>query len=304
MTKLTALLIGTTLALGISNAYTLALLRERASLGTECPQDSDDGRQLEQLPAVSPSKPDPSQLEQRAAVGPVESSSHASPTGMPQNDSALLAALANLRRAPPLSLEQREIMARGRFGGVVRELNLSDEQVKTLLRVLAVQDARAAETARTRVDAAGEEPRASKRRELEQAEIAAVIGWENASRFEKLKEGLPTRTELRRLRDELEDVGEPLSGSQYAALVSAAKSRPPTPPPARVPGESPEVAIERMRTWFAERDQRILDDAAAVLTPEQLQRIEERQSVSRSLSTPSSLVVSATNERAGAGSGG
>jgi hypothetical protein len=195
-----------------------------------------------------------------------------------------MAALARARSRPKLSLEQREIMSRGRFGWMIRELELPEERAETLLRVLATQEDRAAEASRTNATAAERARLASAQRELDRAEIEAVIGPDKAAKLDSLKEAQSARAELRRVRDELEDMGEPLSDSQYATLVSAMRSRPSSPPPARVAGESADDGVERLRSWFDERDRKLLDEAAAVLTPEQQQRLEERQSLTRALS--------------------
>lgn len=282
MTKLNATLAIATCLLTVSNVYTVWLLEGHETRDGVGRRREPILREQPEQKVVAQLAHDPPSVVQ--AAGRSDACSCSDSSLIARNNSALLAALARARGGPTLSLEQREILSRGRFGWMFRELELPAEQAETLLRVLATQEERAADASRTTASAAERSRLVAAQKELDQAEIQAVLGTDKAAKLERLKEAQSARAELRRVRDDLEDMGEPLSETQYAALASAARARPLSPPPARVAGEPPDDGVERLRTWFSERDRKILDDAAAVLTPEQQQRLEERQSLTRAMS--------------------
>jgi hypothetical protein len=210
--------------------------------------------------------------------------------------SAVVQAPAAQSRSRELPLDQRKIMARQRNGQLFRELGLSEQQVDALLDVLAAQDARAPSNSR-RIGGPpfgrlGPSADATSPEELQRNrdEIASAIGPEKAAQFEALKKTLPARDQLQQLRNELERAGDPVTDEQQRRLLAIMNSRETTAPPARVEGESPEESMARYREWRRESSESLRRDAASVLTPDQVKRMEESDGLRTSLQSRTSAV--------------
>jgi hypothetical protein len=173
-----------------------------------------------------------------------------------------------------LSAEQRKTMVRHRYGALLRELALSPSQRESLLNVLSEQQARSAFVPRRDSGSAQAAAAAASR---EQHEIAAAIGDEKAAAFEQLKDTMSVREELRSVRDQLEEAGEPMTAEQYRALIGAMTAlgleRPPHPGEAT----SREEAAELYRNWVTDRDEMLRESAAKTLEPAQLKMLDEGQ---------------------------
>jgi hypothetical protein len=163
-----------------------------------------------------------------------------------------------------LSLVQRERAVQHRYGALFRELGLSPEDTARARAVLSDQEERA-------VGSSDEEAAARRR---EQDALTSAIGREKAERFSQLKASLPARSELRRVRDRLEEAGEPMSGEQQRALVAVMSSLPGSSP-RPIPGESLEQGIERFRSWTSERDRAFRERASDILSEGQQRTLEE-----------------------------
>ena len=255
------------------DSETQALLAQIDSLEAERQQLRDELRHPEYMPT-----------RERTAA---DSSSAPSGTSSPR----LRAPSAAPWRAHDLPIEQRKIMVRQRNGALFRELGLNEAQIEALLDVLGQQDARSPNMA-TRVSgpAVGRfgpagEALSAEEQQRNRDEIAAVIGQDKATQFENLKKTLPARNELMWMRNELEQAGEPVSEEQQRQLLAIIGKRETQGPPARVEGESPEDSMARYRQWRRERSESLRQDAASVLTPEQVKRLEESDSLRSSMET-------------------
>jgi hypothetical protein len=112
----------------------------------------------------------------------------------------------------------------------------------------------------------------------EQAEIANVLGPERAAEFERLRSSLPARGELSLARTLLERVGEPLTDGQSKTLLEALSARESQPMPSGE-GLSMEQRKEQFQSWRRERSQQLRESATGVLTPRQLERLEESEAL-------------------------
>ena len=179
-----------------------------------------------------------------------------------------------------LTPEQRRTMVRERYGTLLyKEMSLSSAQVEALLPVLVEQD----EVKGSPRESFG--PRDTPEARAREREIAAVIGTEKAAQFAELRSTIPTRAEVRRMREDLERAGAALSDEQNAALMTAMKDLPMSQPPQPAPSATPQESMEQFRAWRAEQAKQIRDRAASVLTPPQIQRLDERDSLRAAMSS-------------------
>lgn len=188
--------------------------------------------------------------------------------------SSMLAMLGGAQPSAQLSPQQRKTMARHQYGALLQELALPPGQAERLLELLGEQQTqrRPVGVRRDRAGAAQDSEDAARR---EQAEIAAVIGEEKAAAFEQLRETLPLRSELRKVRDQLEDVGDPMTPEQHRALLATLTSGGLARPPSPGEGESMEESAQLYGDWVSDRDDLMRESAAKILSPTQLKTLEE-----------------------------
>ena len=190
-------------------------------------------------------------------------------------------ALGSGRVGPGLDLieqlgpEHQRTMQRQRYGMVFHELSLSDAEIDALLPVLASVDDQRGGLAR----GATQEPADAQRRE--QA-VASVIGAEKAARFAEAERTLPARSEVRLVAMQLEQSGAPLSEEQREGLTAKMRELEPFQPPVG-PDVPPHEAMVRFRAWRAERTKAIRALAAPLLSPRQLQYLEESDALQSAL---------------------
>lgn len=173
-----------------------------------------------------------------------------------------------------LSPEHWTTIVRERYGRVLyRELSLSDAEVDALLPVLVAQDA--GPGGPTVHFGPRDTPEARQR----ESEIAAVIGPEKAAQFVEERSNIPARIEVRSMREQLERAGAPLSDEQNAALSTVMKDLGFSKPPPPAPDATPQESVERTLAWRAARSKHVRDRVAPLLTPRQLQRWDEFESL-------------------------
>jgi hypothetical protein len=108
---------------------------------------------------------------------------------------------------PELSTKNRRFLVRLRNGRIFRDLGLSDAEAEALLDLLVAQEERAREqNPGFMLGSPDQELRARNR-----AQVEALIGRERAERLDSWQSQTLARMELRRVRDELDDLGEPLT---------------------------------------------------------------------------------------------
>jgi hypothetical protein len=191
---------------------------------------------------------------------------------------------AGLPSMPPPTFEQRKTMLRHSYGALFRELILSPLETERMLQVLSEQQARRS-------------PAESGR---EGAEIAAAIGVDKAAAFERLRGTMSARFELRSVRDQLEDAGEPMTAEQYRALMTAIRAQSPQLPTSPPRGETLEDSMELFRDWMSERNEAFRETAATILNPAQLKMLDESLALREAMQSQ----LGAALGSAPAGSGG
>lgn len=176
---------------------------------------------------------------------------------------------ASLPRLPEMTEEQRLGLTRRRYRNLCRELALSDAEVEAILPVLVQQDLLANKPF------ANEPTGTAPESQRDQSALATLLGAEKAARFTALRKLEPARSAVRMLRLRLEDSGDPLSPEQQKALLGIVASQGVDPAPQRVAGDDSQRSMERMGTWMRDREQRLREDAAPVLTATQRRLLEE-----------------------------
>jgi len=138
-----------------------------------------------------------------------------------------------------------------------RELGLSKSEIDGALRALS-----GVHLAFEGIEPKDMDPaRIARVREQAHAELIQAIGRDKASRFEALQGTLPARSQLRQIRNHLEDMGVAIDERQGAALLEALSQDAPNGAALGGPlTASSEALTQRMK---------------AILTPEQFRNFEE-----------------------------
>jgi len=138
-----------------------------------------------------------------------------------------------------------------------RELGLSKSEIDGALRALS-----GVHLAFEGIEPKDMDPaRIARVREQAHAELIQAIGRDKASRFEALQGTLPARSQLRQIRNHLEDMGVAIDERQGAALLEALSQDAPNGAAFGGPlTASSEALTQRMK---------------AILTPEQFRNFEE-----------------------------
>lgn len=181
-------------------------------------------------------------------------------------------------KPPVLSAEQRSNAIVHRNGELFRELALTQGEIDALTPVLAAQEQRQREQARAsgrmRFGMAALSPEDEQRN---RDEVAAVLGPEKAARLQTLQKSQPLRSEVRMLRDSLEQAGIPITEQQQRELMAKVTARAAEPKPTRSDGESQDDVVKRFGEQRRERAQRVREEAAAVLSPEQMKVVDQME---------------------------
>lgn len=199
---------------------------------------------------------------------------------------------------PELPREHRTTAARLRYGRLLHELGISEQDIDTLLPVLSEIDA-ASESAGSMPLAFGltglqGDPELARRR----AAVAAVVGEEKADRFERLVKAIPLRSEVGLARVQLESMGVPMTPQQQQKLLALMSERAPRTPPTMPSAVDFDQSRVAWQAWRKETNQRFLDEAATVLTPRQHKLLQESQAMNEAMMAS----VSIGSNQGGAGS--
>ncbi|HKP59546.1 MAG TPA: hypothetical protein VJV78_22640 [Polyangiales bacterium] len=179
-----------------------------------------------------------------------------------------------------LTLEQHKLRLRHSYGALFEELGLSADEVARLLAVLSSQEQRNFSRGRSSSSDTATQDR---------AELEDAIGGTKAAAFEQLRATLPARLDLRRIRDQLEEAGQPMTSEQQRMLLDILRASGPDTPPRE--------DLQRYQAWIGERDRGIRQNAAAVLSPAQLQTLDEARALRDAMQTQ----LGALRAQAGAG---
>lgn len=186
-----------------------------------------------------------------------------------------------------LSREHRKTLALRAHGETLRELNLSPEQRDALLDAIVTQEYRTAQgLADLRHD---DEPSAEEQRVVVAAQqgkykedVARAIGQEKAAQFEALERKQPAMAEVKVVRESLDAAGVPIDEAQRSRLMSIL-SRPDFQAEPDGLSLEPGGASGALPRWRRERSKRFQQEAASVLTPQQLAQLEAFQAADDAL---------------------
>lgn len=192
------------------------------------------------------------------------------------------AAVTRPRFAPiVLTHEQRMLAVRQRNGQLFREAGLSPEQIQALVPVLATQEERIMSAAQSAHGLVGRGAEGNAVDPQNHDELVRAIGEEKAAQFEGLRKTLGSRMELQRLRDELEQAGEPISEEQRQRLLARMSTRPQLSAADRN-GSSPE---DRFREIERQRSEQLRGEVSTVLSPAQLELFDQGQELHKAYSS-------------------
>ncbi|MET0387586.1 MAG: hypothetical protein ABW321_16575 [Polyangiales bacterium] len=174
-------------------------------------------------------------------------------------------------RAPAVTLtpEQQKTRLRQHYGTLFRDLALSDAEANALLDALT-QQAQRVGRASAMAPRAPDAPENAASRAQEREALEAAVGPQKAAQFEQLRGTLLARSEMRVIRDRLEEVGQPLSDGQLQKLLADSRGQV-FELPVRSPGEADYGA--RIRSATQTLRQQIEHSADAVLTHEQREQL-------------------------------
>lgn len=163
----------------------------------------------------------------------------------------------------PLNPEQKKTRLRQQYGALFRDMALNEAQASALLEVLSNQ-------ARRMEQGEHADP------ERDRRELEATIGPDKAAEFARLRTTVLARSEVRVVRDRLEDVGLPLSDEQLQKLLADSRARE-FRFPERRKGEDMATFSARIRNATRELRQQVYEDATKSLTPEQRRQLDSIQ---------------------------
>jgi hypothetical protein len=182
----------------------------------------------------------------------------------------------SVRGAPELTADS-SLRIRRRYAELFREMELSEQQIEALVPVLIAQDQPDTEAR------SGGELRSARDAERERAAISAVLGPDKGLHFDRLKKTLPARMQLSFAREQLEQTGSPLREDQRKRLLAILNAQEPLAPWKRIEGESSEQQFARYRQWQQDGAKRFIEQAAPVLTPEQMKHLEDQAAINASV---------------------
>ncbi|MET0387607.1 MAG: hypothetical protein ABW321_16680 [Polyangiales bacterium] len=193
----------------------------------------------------------------------------------------LTKSLGPMSRSPQLAPEHVLTGARMRYGALFHELGLSEQEIAELLQVLSEREPPERRGLGFAFGVGRPQPETEQERAQREAAVSEVIGSERGAQLEGLIRTLPVRGELGVMRMQLESLGAPMTSEQHSQLLAIMSARGPRLPPQVVGTGDPQQAADTFRKWRAEQHQQVLGEAAQVLSPQQLKRLEESQAFMR-----------------------
>lgn len=219
---------------------------------------------------------------------------------LPGTTAPPITSLPTVRQRPfGLTVAQRRGFVRQRFGQLLKQLSLPESKAEALLDVIAAQE----ERAQTGAGVLANFRTNAEERERDSREIEALVGPEVAAKIARWQDLAMSRSSLRKVRDELEDLGEPLSEEQKTSLDQRFQALPTRPlMPKRDEGESNEAFSQRFREWRQDSRQQLRATVAPVLTPLQLKHYDELQDSQASVESQAFFVPPTLSPLGAAGS--
>jgi len=178
------------------------------------------------------------------------------------------------------------------YGGLAKDLNLTPDQDKKLTELLLDQQMQAVDHAPSLFSKDGETSAtnlltafADQQKQSEE-NIKGLLGEEKFGQYQDYQKTLAERMQINLFKQQLEDGESPLRDEQVKQLMSAIREERDRNPPAISPDLKPDANFEKMLSgdvmekqmqWQEEMNQRVLERAGQILTPEQLKAYSDFQ---------------------------
>jgi hypothetical protein len=183
-------------------------------------------------------------------------------------------------------IEQARINLKRRYNGLAAELGISEEQADAIINLLAESQIRMEEEAASRL-ASGTTPDAAAMAEMariqqaeQQKQKEALVGMLGAARYEQFQDFehlQPSRTRVNNLSTLLAREGKPMTAAQSrsltAVIVAEQKRMEQDAQALRDAGKDAQSTFQERE---AEANRRILQNAAAFLDAQQLEKVRAR----------------------------
>lgn len=177
------------------------------------------------------------------------------------------------------------------YSGLFKELDLSSEEKENLTSILSDAQMRNMENAQGMFGEKKEGPAEDTQKlfadakQQTEAEVKALLGDERFAQYEEYQKNIGERMQLDQLKTKMAAENLPLQGEQIAQLLQAMKEETAVVPPV-IPTDNTQPPrkemflaenIEKQVKWMDDYNQRVLDRAEQILTPEQLKHYREFQ---------------------------
>lgn len=197
--------------------------------------------------------------------------------------------LAKMMKDPAmkdLMRAQQKVMMSSMYGGLAKELNLAPEQNDKLMALLLDQQMKNVDRAQTLFakdgdtgatnlwTAIGDEQKQS------EESIKALLGEEQFAQYQDYTKTLGERMQINMFQQQMEGGQSALQDEQLKQLMAVIREERDNNPPAMSSDLKPDAAnfekifsgdlLEKQMQWQKEQNQRVLERAGQILTPEQL----------------------------------
>jgi hypothetical protein len=177
---------------------------------------------------------------------------------------------------------QMKAVMRRQYGDVGPALGLSQEQATKLIDVLADPQARmpAVDLRKMPVDRASMLQVAADAQKRTDAAVAAVIGENKLPQWQEYQKTMPERSQVNMVRDQMQQMGTPLTDDQRAQLVDILVEQHqlnPRPEMQQLSSLPPDETYQASMKWQDESDKTFLERAKSVLTKEQYEQYRDFQ---------------------------
>jgi len=164
------------------------------------------------------------------------------------------------------------------YSEVGTRLGLDKETTAKLIDLLTEQQIPNFDAARDIDDPAGWQRYQEEKQREGQAQIADLIGPDKAEALQEYQQSLPARMEVDGLARQLEGYDAGLSADQRKRLIDVyVEERQRVPMPEGYEGMDPEAYQKSINSWQDDYNRRIAEEAAHILTSDQLSAFNEMQ---------------------------
>lgn len=193
--------------------------------------------------------------------------------------------------------EQQKAVINMMYAGLFKDLKLAPEEKDRLKELLTDSQMRNVENAQSlfgdqKDGAAGDATQAfADAKKQSDTEIKALLGDERFAQFEDYQKNMGERMQLDQFKNQLAADQQPLREEQSAQLLQIMKEEKAALPPV-IPTDQTQAPkkdsfttenIEKQLKWMDDYNQRVLDRAGQVLTPEQLKQYQSFQQQQNSM---------------------